>query len=154
MQPFNIFSGEHGLGGALTNPTLLAKKKGSISKGYPVVFEGRSWPDAETAYHVLAIARNEKDAGAQNDELMAKIIACKFQQHPVLFEEVRKRGGIAFLEGCSHQTGAKSPGAQRWEGIGLGSRFIRNLVKGYALARSAKGPLGLPQQASLFDSPP
>lgn len=129
----NIFSGETGLGAALTNPTELAKSKGGIERSYPVVFGVRRYPDVETAYHLLA----DKGDTAATDRLMAELIAAKFQQHPDLADEVRQRGGSTWLAKCSHFTSARSESAQAWEGQGLQSRFIRNLVAGYELAQTA-----------------
>jgi hypothetical protein len=121
----NIFSGEPGLGGALTNPTELARRKGGIAQAYGVRFAGRDWPDAETAYHALKTADF-----AHNDALMVDLIEAKFRQHATLHAEVRARGGREFLASCSHFTNSRSD-AGGWEGQGLDSRFIRNLVQGY-----------------------
>lgn len=126
MLGINIFSGESGLGGALTNPTELSRQKGSIFTWYSITFKGRYWPDVETAYQSL----KDKDAAA-NDALMIELIAEKFRQHLQLREQVEKAGGRAFLENCSHFTGARSESAKDWEGRGLQSRFIRNLVAGF-----------------------
>ena len=139
----NIFSGAtEPLGAALTNPTGLAQQKGAIAKGYPVLFAGKRFPDAETAYHFLA----GPDA-AQRDRVMAELICAKFTQHPDLLQEVELRGGREFLVACSHWTGAKTEGAQKWEGAGLASRFIRNLVSGYDLVKAGiateEGQFGL-----------
>lgn len=132
MHGINIFSGEKGLGGALTNPTELARKKGSIEEYYPVRYAARNWPDVETAYHVL-----KTENTVENDELMAELIAAKLRQHPTLMAQIEQRGGKEFLLLCSHFTGAKSEQAKSWEGQGLASRFIRNLVKGHDKARHA-----------------
>ncbi len=126
----NIFSGEAGLGAALTNPTELAKRKGMLSSSYAIVFDGRRYPDVETAYHLLA---NKADPVA-TDTLMAELIACKFRQHPALAQEVAQHGGAAWLRSCDHLTGAKTDSAQAWEGRGEASRFIRNLARGYEMA--------------------
>ena len=139
----NIFSGEQGLGGALTNPTELARKKGCIQHSYPVVYGGKRYADVEVAYMVL-----NTGVDAADDKLMAELIAAKFQQHPALLAEVQAKGGASFLEKCSHFTNARSSGFQSWEGHGLDSRFIRNLIAGYTLATSdqvinAGGQLGL-----------
>lgn len=125
----NIFSGQPGLGGALTNPTELARRKGTIIKGYPVVVAGTRYPDAEAAYQALKCG----DAPA-DDRMMADIICLKFLQNPDLMNMVREMGGAGWLQQCSHFTGAKTPSAQAWEGAGMHSRFIRNLVAGYTLA--------------------
>ncbi len=51
MQGINISSNMRGLGGGLTNPTVLAKRKGNIAADYPVMFRGTQYPDAEAAFH-------------------------------------------------------------------------------------------------------
>jgi hypothetical protein len=132
-QGINIFSGEPGLGGALTNPTELSRQKGSIDRPYRVLFRGKDWADAESAYQVLGASTH--NAG-ERDILMAELIAAKFSQHPNLLREVVRRGGVPFLQACSHFTGARTPQAQSWEGQGEQSRFIRNLVAGFILADS------------------
>lgn len=133
VQGINIYSGAPDpLGAALTNPTGLAVQKGKLKKGYPVVFKGRRWPDVETAYHGLKVEGKPE----LNDRVMAELISAKFAQHPQLLEDVEDRGGREFLLACGHFTNAKSAGFQSWEGQGLESRFIRNLVAGYDLAKA------------------
>jgi hypothetical protein len=143
MEGINIFSGEPGLGGALTNPTEMAKRKGCIDVRYPVTYHSRAYPDVELAYHVLATGDAKSD-----DELMANLISQKFLQHPALMEEVTTRGGVAFLEVCGHFTNARSERFQSWEGQGRESRFIRNLIAGYEKALT--GEVLLNGQPSLF----
>lgn len=140
----NIFSGEIGLGAALTNPTELGRSKGNLRQRYPVVFENREYADVETAWHVLKTG----DLALDND-LMARLIAHKFRQHPRLFEVVMERGGLAWLRQCRHITGARSESSQRWEGDGLESRFIQCLVAGFELAARA-GPIPDGPQQRLF----
>lgn len=122
----NIFSGTPGLGGALTNPTEWARNKGAIPKAYRVVYAGRMYPDAEAAYQ-----QNKTGTAEGNDIMMVEVICAKFNQYPELAAEVRACGGADWLKTCTHFTYAKSPGAQSWEGAGLESRFIRNLVQAW-----------------------
>ena len=143
MKGINIFSGEKGLGGALTNPTVLARRKGCIAERYTVTFNGRSYSDVESAYHELKIGNPSVD-----DEMMVNLIAQKFQDHPTLQDDVTQHGGSEFLAACSHFTNAKTPGSQSWEGQGIASRFIRNLILGYD--RSLEGPAEHLGQVALF----
>lgn len=136
----NIFSGEGGLGSALTNPTRLARQKGVLSQDYPVRFCGETYPDVESAYQRL---RGPLDP-EKDDALMVDLIASKFDQHRDLFYEVQQRGGVEFLAACTHYTYAQTPAAQAWEGAGGESRFIRNLIRGYERAQAGQGD---PQQA-------
>ncbi len=128
----NIFSGSMGLGAALTNPTTIAYRKRTLTQHYPVVFCGVHYADAEAAYQAIKIPGNI----AFNDLLMTWIVASKLLQHPRLLSEVKRRGGSDFLLQCSHFTNAKTRSAQSWEGQGMESRFIRNLLGGYELAQS------------------
>lgn len=144
VEPINIFSGAEGLGGALTNPTELARRKGCIEQAYPVLFSGRLWPDVETAYHILA--QHTTDV-AERDALMVELIATKFRQHSKLLQDVTGNGGAQWLQACSHFTNARTTRAQAWEGAGEESRFIRNLVLGFERAQHPPTEQG---QGTLF----
>ena len=137
---YNIFSGStdgNGLAAALTNPTELARRKGTIAQGYPVEFQGRAWVDIETAW--FALKDTAPDEPTQ-DRLMAQLIAAKFTQYPRLASTVSRLGGASWLRRCSHFTEAKSRSMQSWEGRGEQSRFIRNLVAGYEAANIPTQP--------------
>lgn len=140
----NIYSGEPGLGGALTNPTQLAKQKGCIQQRYPVNYKGRTYPDAEIAYHAL-----KTGVIAIDDLMMTEVIACKFRQHEKLLNAVLARGGSNWLASCSHITGSSGSSATNWEGAGLNSRFIRNIVSAFDLATS-DSTFGEAPQFELF----
>lgn len=142
--PINIFSGEKGLGGALTFPTEMSYSKGSISNKYPVVFEGVQYPDAESCYHSL------KGKYSNSELLYVNIAATRFNQYPSVCREIERRGGVSWLMTCSHVTGATSDRYKAWEGDGMSSKFIRLLADGYSLylkgIEFSKAP-----QGSLFD---
>ncbi len=130
---FNIFSGStdgNGLAAALTNPTTLSRRKGTIQQDYSVEYAGRRWLDAEEAYLTLAETTSAWSRGSL-DDLMVDIIVAKLTQHPRLGDAVRERGGVDFLAKCEHFTGATSRRFQAWEGFGRESRFIRNLIAAY-----------------------
>ncbi|MNR71686.1 hypothetical protein D3C71_23180 [compost metagenome] len=142
-EPINIFSGAPTeLGAALTNPTELSRQKGTLKRSYPVFFKGKRYPDAETAYQLL------KAQSTSPEDLMAEILVAKFEQHKDLADAVAERGGIEWLKCCTHFTGARTDGAQAWEGAGLESRYIRVLVEGYA--RFVQGDRTEMGQVSLF----
>ncbi len=146
MTGINVFSGTKGLGGALTNPTELAFSKGSIAQHYPIIFKGKEYPDVESYY--LA---HRKENDVENDHLMMQLIATKLVMHARLYFEIEKQGGIKWLEQCSHFTYAKSASFQKWEGLGMSSRFIRNLISAYMLVKSGYVPnLKIQEQFSLF----
>ncbi len=146
----NIWSGsDNELAAALTNCTELARKKGKLSKNYPVVVSGKPYVDAEAAYQYLkkrSMPRSDKELGdilvRWNDELMTDIICAKFLQYPALYMRVWELGGEEFLKNCSHFTGAKTTGFAAWEGKGTDSRFIRNLIDGYKRTIKFKKMLG------------
>lgn len=124
----NIWSGSMDrLGAALTNMTVLARRKGRLDRDYAVEMGGRIYQDAEAAYQALK-------ARSGDVETAARVIAAKLQQHPQLVEWIRARGGRAWLLSCSHRTGARSAHLQWWEGEGAASPFIRALVEGYERA--------------------
>lgn len=141
---FNIASCEKGLGGALTNPTELSRKKGNISRKYTLVYEGREYPDLESAYLLCSEGKSPEE----KDTMMVEMIAMKFQQHPELYQEVKDKGGAEWLKTCGHFTGAKTERFKSWEGLGLDSRFIRNLVKGFEETTKVISKTG--QQLGLF----
>ena len=109
---------------ALTNPTELAKRKGKLAHAYPVIDKnGKRWPDSEAAYKAFKTGDTPHD-----EQVMVRIIAAKLRQHPELVEGVKERGGVAFLERCTHLVGVRH---SRWEGYGRESRFIRCLIAAY-----------------------
>ncbi len=135
---------------ALTNPTELARRRGNLTCSYPVMDKtGRMWselqsalrsgytlavPDSEAAYKAFKTGDRRKSpwgVTARDERVMVRIIAAKLKQHPNLVTAVGKRGGVAFLESCSHLIGVKG---SRREGRGLESRFIHCLVAAYRLA--------------------
>jgi hypothetical protein len=127
LRPINIWSGSKGLGGALTNPTVLSRRKGSIKKDYPVTDKnGKVWKDAETAYKAFKTGDIAADVG-----IMARIITAKLKQHPKLVEAITERGGEDWLATCSH----KVNGNARWEGVGRDSNFIKALIIAYNSAK-------------------
>ncbi len=137
----NIFTGNRtdgGLGAALTNPTELSQRKGSIARAYPVVFQGRTYPDAETCFQTLKASRKSGPVSDADLALLSVIMAHKLLQHPDLYDAIAQRGGVEWLQRCWHQTGAKTAAYQWWEGEGLRSPMIRCLVKGYALAQQRR----------------
>lgn len=132
----NIFSGGEGLGAALTNMTERAYEKGCLRNHYPVKVGDIVYPDSEAAYQALKVPGAEEF----NDKVMVDILVLKFLQHPNIAERVAENGGAAWLTKCTHFTRAASARAQSWEGAGLKSRFILNLVAGYEKALLGLSP--------------
>lgn len=153
-QGINIFSGEKGLGAALTNPTLLAKSKGGIQGDYPASAYGKDFPDVEAAYKTLKDKSGTESARRYNDDLMHKLISQKLYRFPRLIQSIDAHGGVPWLESCSHYTYAKSASFISWEGLGRESRFIRALISAYEFVKShpdGEALLGLePAQKDLF----
>lgn len=136
-EPINIFSGSQGIGGALTNMSERAREKGKIKHSYPVLINDVRYPDSEAAYQALKIPGNVE----YNDGLMIDIISLKFIQNRKLLDLVTRNGGVSWLKKCSHFTNAVSTRFQAWEGQGMDSRFIRDLVFGYNKAITGRGPV-------------
>ncbi len=67
----------------------------------------------------------------RDERVMVRIIKAKLEQHPELIEGIKERGGVAFLERCTHLVGVRN---SRWEGRGVESRFIRCLIAAYEIA--------------------
>ena len=126
MEGINIWScSDIGIGAALTNPTELAFRKNKIKNRYSVTFRGVNFRDAESVYQEYKSREMQESI-----EIMTEIIVCKLQQHPRLFEEITKRGGVEWLKRCRHIVGVRN---SRWEGYGLESNFILCLVFAYQL---------------------
>lgn len=133
---------------AMTNPTVKAKELGKIQGDYPVSFRdnaavpaGKYGPEtyaqdkpagvpfvsAEQAYQHY---KTTVPLGEPRIQLMAEIIQAKLEQHPKLFAAITQRGGVEWLENCTHYvTSARD---NYWEGKGKESPFIRALIEGYS----------------------
>lgn len=144
----NISSGSQDpLGAALTNPTVKSKAKGRIQGDYPVSFRdnpavkagtygpetysqdkpaGVPFASAEQAYQHYKTAL---PLGEERIELMAEIIQAKLSQHPKLYQAIAERGGVQWLENCTHYVTATRD--SYWEGRGDWSPFLRALMTGY-----------------------
>ncbi len=124
----NIFSGSkecNGLGAALTNPTALALRKGTLRSAYPVTVRGRTFKDSEAAYQTLK-RESDRMSFAELKELMVEVLICKLEQYPRLVTAIDRRGGVAWLESCRHVVNGG-----RWEGNGVESAFIGCLIKAF-----------------------
>jgi hypothetical protein len=147
--PVNIGSrSSDPLGAAMTNPTVKAKELGKIQGEYPVSFRdnaavpaGKYGPEtyaqdkppgvpfvsAEQAYQHY---KTTVPLGEPRIQLMAEIIQAKLEQHPKLFAAITQRGGVEWLENCTHYvTSARD---NYWEGKGKESPFICALIEGYS----------------------
>ncbi|MTJ10786.1 hypothetical protein FJR04_24470, partial [Anabaena sp. UHCC 0204] len=125
-----------------------AKELGKIQGDYPVSFRdnaavpaGKYGPEtyaqdkpagvpfvsAEQAYQHY---KTTVPLGEPRIQLMAEIIQGKLEQHPKLFAAITQRGGVEWLENCTHYvTSARD---NYWEGKGKESPFIRALIEGYS----------------------
>jgi hypothetical protein len=132
----------------MTNPTVKAKEVGKIQGEYPVSFRdnaavpaGKYGPEtyaqdkppgvpfvsAEQAYQHY---KTTVPLGEPRIQLMTEIIQAKLEQHPKLFAAMTQRGGVEWLENCTHYvTSARD---NYWEGKGKESPFIRALIEGYS----------------------
>ena len=133
VAPGNIHSGTKNGLAVLTNPTVMAKRKGTVRGDFPVTVDGKLYEDAEAAYQEIkwTIPNTDKD----REDLCVRVIAAKLEQYPQLVEFIRHNGGVTWLSKCSHHVHAQSSGFQYWEGDGFDSAFIRCLIKAYKLVR-------------------
>ena len=127
IQGIDISSNTKGLGGALTNPTSLAKNKGKITREYPVEFKGKIYKDAETAYQMLKETATKDEGPNSTYNLMVQIIKAKLEQHPVLTEKITEQGGTQFILKSIHQPTTKNT---VWE-TGGKNWFIKALNEAY-----------------------
>ncbi len=123
MAPGNIWSGSPTLA-RFTNPTELARKKGTLSHEYPITWQNRTWPDVEAAYK--ATVKPAMTLG-QCMLLLANIMEVKFRAYPELIDELRAAGGEDWIFACTHLVYGRS----RWEGTGRDSMFLRCLAEVY-----------------------
>jgi len=134
----NIISGSNdALSAALTNPTTIAKRKGTIIKDYPVMYNGIRYPDAEAAYKSSKVnddvLAKKGQIDPRNNEIMQKILVVKLEQYPNLVTGITGRGGVEFLEASSH-----IGFGNRFEGQGKNSAFINNLIEAYKTVAGQK----------------
>lgn len=130
-KPENLWSGSNSsFAAALTNPTSIAKRKGKIKSDYPVSFNGKTYVDAEAAYKANKInddiIAKQGKIDPKNNVIMVQIITAKLNQYPELVEELTNRGGVKWLEQSEHTVNGN-----RFEGKGLKSPFIVNLIEAY-----------------------
>lgn len=109
---------------ALTNPTVVSKRKGKIKYEYPVTIDGVTYADAESAYQKLKWGGKAE----QRFAVMTRVIKAKLEQHPRLVDMIKQRGGVEFLESCSHKVTSRG---SVWEGEGRDSAFIRCLIEAF-----------------------
>lgn len=133
VAPGNIHSGTKNGLAVLTNPTVMAKRKGTVRGDFPVTVDGKLYEDAEAAYQEIkwTIPNTDRD----REDLCTRVIAAKLEQYPQLVEFITHNGGVTWLSKCSHHVHAQSSGFQYWEGDGFDSAFIRCLIKAYKLVR-------------------
>ena len=127
IQGIDISSNTKGLGGALTNPTSLAKNKRKITREYPVELQGKIYKDAETAYQALKETATKDEGPNSTYNLMVQIIKAKLEQHPVLTEKITEQGGTQFILKSTHQPTTKNT---VWE-TGGKNWFIKALNEAY-----------------------
>ena len=121
----NISSNTKGIGGALTNPTVLSKQKGNIGKDYPVTFRGKTYVDAEAAYQA------NKKGDSSDFSLMTDVIEAKLRQYPALTDEITRLGGTRWILASWHSINSDYDSRSRWTGQGKNSKFIVSLKDAY-----------------------
>jgi hypothetical protein len=84
---------------------------------------GKEWECVASAFNAFKTGEPDRDEG-----IMAKMAATLFAQHPLLAEHVSQKGGCEFLRTCSY---IHLLDDEVWQGIGINSRLIRALVRGF-----------------------
>ena len=72
-------------------------------------------------------------------------MVCKLNTYPNLITEIDKRGGLEFLQLCSHVVS----GNKNWEGIGEKSNFIKVLCSAYKYNKGIS--IDANEQKELFE---
>jgi hypothetical protein len=141
-----ISSNSKGLGGALTNPTELAKSKGNIKNSYPIYYQwlnkdgeaqDQNFKDVEEAYQTLKDSSESKTKpsieNSNNYKLMVDLLRTKLQQYPELSDLITKQGGSAWILSSTHQPTSNNT---VWE-TGGKNWFIKALNDAYTSVKAA-----------------
>lgn len=129
MKPGNIWSGDRERA-VLTNPTVLAKRKGNLRGDYSIVVDGVRYADVEEYYQRNKVGINLADFEALKD-IVIRGIVCKLEQYPRILKVIDDSGGENFIAACSHIVTGRS----RWEGKGIESGFIECLLRAYKIVK-------------------
>ncbi len=129
----HISSDAKGLGGALTNPTELSKKKGNIEQDYSITYKEKDYISVEAAYQANKVDETKtkpNKSESANYNLMVELITEKLHTYPKLVRAITKLGGLMYLAKAVHQ-----PTKQNtvWE-TGGKNWFIDALKEAYTAA--------------------
>ena len=160
--PINISSNSKGLAGALTNPTELSKRKGNISKDYPITHNGVEYISVEEAFQKNkvdeTVTKPSKDKSS-NYKLMVKLITNKLLAYPELVKGIDKEGGMDYLNKVVHQPTNKNSvwetGGQNWFMDALKEAYVdtKNKTELDNHGKEAKKPLeGNKQKIDLVET--
>jgi len=129
-----IASGTADLGGALTNMTVLAKKKGKIVSDYPIAYEGVPYEDVEKAYQTHKNPREAVNKPSRQDsynyKLMVELISIKLRTYPDLLDGITEEGGSEWILKSTHNPSKKGGTPKVWETVGQ-NWFIEALNDAY-----------------------
>ena len=102
----HISSNTKGLGGALTNPTELSKKKGNIEQDYSITYKDKDYISVEAAYQANKVDETKtkpNKSESANYNLMVELITEKLRTYPKLVNAITKLGGLEYLAKAVHQ---------------------------------------------------
>lgn len=138
-----ITSYSDGLGFALTNPIFTSPTGFTWNRSWTseqrfwreymkegIIFEQHRYQDVEEAYQ-----KNKKNYSIRKtlfnsmttDDLMIELLKIKLLTFPKLVIEIKVRGGLTYLENCTHQPTKQN---SHWE-TGGDNGFIKALVTAY-----------------------
>ena len=124
LTPGNIYSTTHLA--FLTNPTELARAKGTVNFSYPVIVDEVEYADVEEAFQLIKRSSRYLEP-EERFELSAYLIRLKLDRYPFIPNSISLSGGVKFLEQCNHLGGRSS----MWTGHGRESGFIRCLIRAF-----------------------
>lgn len=130
----NISSNEKGIGGALCIDDRRARNQGLITKKYPVFYKGETFEcgidlfrDQELMYQHFSDIGANLETVDEGDWLIVCLTE-KFKSNPSLWRVVKERGGVYFLDGCTHY---RQGSISKYQGESIYSLYICHLIKVY-----------------------
>ena len=137
----NISSNEKGIGGALCIDDRTNRNKGFITKPYPVMYQGEIFDCAIDLFRNKTLMNKYFHSIETNPDKIDPLdwlIVClteKFKSNPFLWRAVKERGGVYYLDGCTHYK-AGNINDVKYEGEGPYSLYICSLIDAYIEAES------------------
>ena len=134
----NISTNEKGIGGALCIDDRSNRQRNLINKKYPVFYQGQMFDCAIDMYQNKELMDNYFSSTEANLDRVDEgdwLVVClteKFKSNPCLWKAVKERGGVYYLDGCTHYRNKTSGESEtKYEGEGTFSLYICHLIDAY-----------------------